>query len=133
MKASRFSCALIGAAFLCSIPAFAGNSVRKSLHISDTVHVHGVMLSPGDYKVEWDTPGPNVQLRILHGHDTVATVPAHVVPEPISNAQDGYAVKEDKAGTGEMLTEVFFSGENYHLDVSNSASSSAKGTSSSGT
>lgn len=132
MKASRLSCALIGAAFLCSIPAFAGNTVKKSLHLSDTVRVQGVTLSPGNYKVEWNTSGPNVQLTILQGHETVATVSALVVPEPTSNAQDGYGLKADTSGNSQILTEIFFTGENYRLDVSNSASSGAKQTSISG-
>lgn len=132
MKLSRLSCALLGASFLCAIPALAGNTIKKSLHLTDTVSVHGVTLSPGDYKVEWTTPGPNVQLNIMEGHDTVATVPAHVVPVATQNYQDGYGLKAGKNGKTETLTEVFFSGEKYHLDIGNSASSSAKQISSSG-
>lgn len=126
MKVSRLSCALLGAAFLCAIPALAGNTVKKPLHLTDTVSVHGVTLSPGDYKVEWTAPGPNVQVSILEGHETLATVPAEVVPVAAMNGQDGYGLKAGKNGTSETLTELFFSGEKYHLAIGNSAASRAK-------
>lgn len=132
MKVSRLSCALIGAAFLSAIPAFAGNTVKRSLHLTDTVSVHGVTLSPGDYKVEWTTPGPNVQVSILEGHDTVATVPARVVSVATQNGEDGYGLKAGKTGNTETLTELFFSGEKYHLAIGNPAASSAKQAPSSG-
>lgn len=132
MKLSRLSCALLGAAFLCAIPVLAGNTIKKSLHLTDTVSVHGVTLSPGDYKVEWTTPGPNVQVNILEGHDTVATVPAQVVPVAAQNGQDGYGLKAGKTGKAETLTELFFSGEKYHLAIGNSATSSGKQASRSG-
>jgi len=132
MKVLRLTCALLGAAFLCAIPALPGNTIKKSLHLTDTVSVHGVTLSPGDYKVEWTTPGPNVQVNILEGHDTVATVPAHVVPVATSNGQDGYVVNPGKNGKSETLTELFFTGEKYHLAIGNSAASSAKQASRSG-
>lgn len=132
MKVSRLSCALLGAAFLCAIPVLAGSTIKKSLHLTNTVNVHGVTLSPGDYKVEWTTPGPNVQVNILEGHDTVATVPAQVIPVATQNEQDGYGLKAAKNGKAETLTELFFSGEKYHLAIGNSTLPSAKQSSRSG-
>lgn len=132
MKVSRLSCALLGAAFLCAIPALAGSTIKKSLHLTDTVSVRGVTLSPGDYRVEWTTPGPNVEVRILEGRDTVATVPAQVVAVATQNGQDGYALKAGKDGKTDSLTELFFSGEKYHLAIGDSATSSAKQASTSG-
>jgi hypothetical protein len=116
MKASRLSTILFGALFLSSIPTFAGNTVKKSVDITDTVTVQGVALAPGNYKFEWNGPGPDVQLTILHNNDTVATVPARIVSQNTSNNETGYGIEAGTDG-GKRLTEVFFSGEKFDLKI----------------
>jgi hypothetical protein len=126
MKASRLSTILFGALFLCSIPTFAGNTInKKSVNINETVTVQGVTLTPGNYKFEWSGPGPDVQLTILHNNDTVATVPAHIVSENISNNDTGYGIEPGTDG-GKRLTEVFFSGEKFNLEIGQGANSNGQ-------
>lgn len=116
MKASRLSSILFGAILLCAVPLLAGNTVKKSLDISETVSVHGTQLLPGTYRFEWSGNGPEVQLTILHNHDTLATVPAQVVQQNSPNDQTGYALKKGPAGEQD-LSEVFFSGQKYQLEL----------------
>ena len=116
MNVSKFSTALIGASLLFSASAFAANMSKKSLHLYENVTIQGKQLAPGDYKVEWSGPGPNVKIDILKGKQTVATAPARMVSQAHSNDQDGYALKEGKDGN-QFLSQVFFSGEKYDLNI----------------
>jgi hypothetical protein len=129
MKASRLSGALFAAALLCSIPALAhdANTKKKSLQITETVSVQGVQLAPGSYRFEWTEPGPNVEVKIMHNGDTVATVPARMVQQSTSNDHDGYGVKPASNG-GQHLTDLFFTGEKYDLQIEQGSRSSQAGT-----
>jgi hypothetical protein len=116
MKTSRFSLAVFAASLLLSAAAFAGDGNKKSLHLDQDVTVEGTRLPAGDYKVEWNGTGPTVQVSIIRGRDTVATVPAQVVNENTPNTQDGYGMEPAQDGT-EQLTQIFFSGKNYTLQL----------------
>jgi hypothetical protein len=126
MKASRLSTILFGALFICSIPTLAGDTFKKSVDINDTVTVQGVTLQPGTYKFQWSGPGPDVQLTILRNNDTVATVPAHIVSENVSNNQSGYGIESATDGS-KRLTEVFFSGQKYDLKIGQGADNGQSG------
>ena len=68
---------MLGLALLLASSAFA--ATKASLQLSNPVMVNGTKLKPGDYKVEWEGTGPNVELSIMQGKNVVAKVPAHVV------------------------------------------------------
>ena len=125
MKALRLSGALFAVALLCSIPTFADNTVKKSLQINETITVGAVQLAPGSYRVEWNEPGPNVEVKIMQNGETVATVPAHMVQENTSNEQDGYGTKPGLNGDKyQRLSELFFHGEKYDLQLDQGSHSS---------
>jgi hypothetical protein len=46
MKVSRLSTLLLGSSLLLSISAFAGTTVKKSLHLYENVTVQGKQLAP---------------------------------------------------------------------------------------
>lgn len=115
MKASRLS-SMFAVALLFALPAFAGNTVKKSLDIHETVLVEGTQLRPGNYKFEWSGTGPDVQVTILHNGDKMATVSGHLVQESASNDQTGYGLKAGPNGEKD-LSEIFFSGEKYNLEL----------------
>lgn len=116
MKASRLSSILFGSVLLCSAPVFAGNTVKKSLDISETVSVNGTQLRPGTYKFEWSGTGPDVQVTISQKKETVATVPAHLVQANAPNGQTGYGLKTGPNGEKD-LSEIFFDGGKYDLQL----------------
>ena len=125
MKALRLSGALFAVALLCSIPTFADNTVKKSLQMNETITVGAVQLAPGSYRVEWNEPGPNVEVKIMQKGETVATVPAHMVQENASNEQDGYGTKPGLNGDKyQRLSELFFHGEKYDLQLDQGSHSS---------
>jgi hypothetical protein len=127
MKASRLStiAILFSGSLLLSATAFAANMNKKTLHLYDKATVQGTQLSPGDYKVEWSGSGPNVELNILQGKDTLVSVPARIVAENTSNSQDGYVLKPAKTG-GQAIEEIFFSGTKYDLEIDPSSNGSSR-------
>lgn len=118
MNASRISTIAIlfaGALLLCAT-AFAAKTNKKTMHLYEKAKLEGKVLPPGDYQVEWSGTGPNVELNIVQGRDTLATVPAQVVAENTSNEHDGYVLEPAKTG-GNSIEEIFFSGAKYELKI----------------
>lgn len=115
MKSSRKIVGLVGAGLLLAVSAVAGTDNKGTLRLFDNVSVQGKQLSPGTYKIEWNGEGPEVQVNILDGKNTVATVPARVVPVPKKNDQDGYTADNDNGNR--TLKELFFHGKSYELQI----------------
>ena len=63
-------------AVLSPLSMFARDKNQHSVDIPVTVQVGGTQLKPGNYKVEWQGTGPDVQVTFLRDGKTVATVPA---------------------------------------------------------
>ena len=116
MKMSRLSLTVLGAALLFSTGAFAQEDNKGKLSLPEAVTVQGKQLPPGDYKLQWDGAGPNVELKILKGKETVASVPARIVPEQNKPALNSYGVIKQADGT-RALSAVNFAGKNYSLEI----------------
>ncbi len=132
MKVSRISTLLLGSSLLFSASVFAGNTNKKSLHISEIVTIEGKQLAPGDYKFEWSGTGPDVKVDILKGKETVASVSAHVVSIPAKNTQDGYSATSEKDGS-HSVTALFFAGDKFDLEVGSASAATTPGANTSGT
>jgi hypothetical protein len=75
MKFLKYPALLSTLAVLLSLSAFARDKNQHTVNISDAVKVGGTQLQPGNYKVEWQGTGPDVQVSFLQNGKTVATVP----------------------------------------------------------
>jgi hypothetical protein len=91
-------------AVLCSLSAFARDKNQHSVNLSDAVQVGNTQLQPGNYKVEWQGAGPDVQVNFVRNGKTVATVPGTLKTSPVS--QD--AVVTDNASSNKTLSEIDF-------------------------
>ena len=72
-RAERITYALMSFAMLFATTAFAAN--KGSLHVQSTTMAGTTQLPAGEYTVQWEGPGPDVELKIkLHnrvkGHGT---------------------------------------------------------------
>ena len=94
--------------------AFAGT--KGSLQLNHAVTVNGTQLKAGDYKVEWDGSGPNVELNIIQGKNVVAKVPAHVVDLSSASQSDAAVTKKNDDGST-TLAGVRFQGKKFALEV----------------
>jgi hypothetical protein len=123
MRWSRNVLSLGAGCLLLAAGALAADTNKHTLHLYDTVTVQGKQLAPGDYKVEWNGQGPNVDLTIDKGKKTVLSVPAQVTPVTEKQDQDGYVAKNE--GGQNVLSEIFFHGKDYELKLADQGSSPA--------
>lgn len=116
MKMSRISVLVFGTALLFSSAVLAGETNKGTLKLDDKVVVDGKPLDPGNYRVEWDGSGPAVQVKLLQGKQTVATLPAHLVEQANANSQNAYSTTREPDGS-RSLTTIYVSGKRFALQL----------------
>ena len=126
MNMSRISIMLFGSAILFSSAALAGENNRGKLELTDKVVVDGKAIEPGNYRVEWDGSGPAVQVKLIQGKQTVATLSAHLTEQPDRNTQDAYSTATEPDGS-RALTAIYPAGKRLSLEFDQSAASRQSG------
>jgi hypothetical protein len=116
MRKIKFTAGLLAFSLLLAAGAIAGNSSKGTLNVAETVTVGGKQLPAGKYQVEWAGTGPGVELSISDGRETLAKVPAQILPLKKAGAANGYSTSADQAGN-KALTEIFFGGKKYQLSI----------------
>jgi hypothetical protein len=116
MRKMQFTAGLLTFSLLLAASAIAGNANKGTLKVDETVTVGGKQLPAGKYQVEWIGSGSNVEVSISDGRDTVAKVPAQVLPLKKAEAGSGYSTNTDQAGN-KALTGIFFGGKKYELSI----------------
>jgi hypothetical protein len=115
MKFATVSKSLVlGLALLLASSAFA--ATKASLQLNNPVTVNGTTLKAGDYKVQWEGSGPNVELSILHGKDVVAKVPARVIELQAPAASDAAVTRKNDSGPN-TLAGLRFEGKRFALEL----------------
>jgi hypothetical protein len=118
---------VLGAALLMAASAFAAN--KGTLAVSSPVNVGGKQLSAGEYSVQWDGSGPNVQASIMKGKKVVATAPAHMIDLNQSAVSDSAVLRTNSDGSRE-LAQARFSGRKFALEFGEQGGAAASGASS---
>jgi len=116
MKASKLLLAGLGVALFFATSAFAQGENKGKLSLPESVTVEGKQLPPGNYKVQWEGTGPNVEVKILKGKETVATVPARLVAGQTKTLVDSYGATKQPDGT-RVLSAIYFGGKNFNLEI----------------
>jgi hypothetical protein len=124
MRKMKFTAGFLAFSLLLAASAIAGNSNKGTLNVSETVTVGGKQLPPGRYQVEWAGTGSDVEVSISNGRDTLAKVPAQVLPLRKAETESGYSTNTDQAGN-KALTGIFFSGKKYQLTIGEAAAATA--------
>ena len=83
---------VMGLALLLTSSAFAAS--KANLTLNSNASVNGTKLKAGDYKLQWDGTGPNVEVSILQGKKVVAKVPAKVVDLDKAPSNDAAVLKQ---------------------------------------
>ena len=97
MKHLRYFALLSSLAMLSSLSVFARNKNQQSVDIPNTVQVGGTQLKPGNYKMEWQGTGSDIQVTFLRDGKTVVTVPATLKTNDDQVTQDEIVTgSEDK-------------------------------------
>jgi hypothetical protein len=95
-----------------SLNGFAKDKNETRITLSDSVQVGTTDLKPGDYKLQWDGNGPDVQVKVLQGKNIVATVPAKLAQGTSERAN---AITTRTVGNVNTLDEVDFGGGKQSL------------------
>ena len=114
MKLSKLALAFFGSALLFSSAVLAGDANKGSLQLYEKVNVEGKLLNPGHYTVTWEGAGPDVQVTVLRGKQTVATFPAHLTEQATKNTEDAYGSNAETDGS-RSLTTIYPSGRRFSL------------------
>jgi hypothetical protein len=115
MKFATVSKSLVlGLALLLASSAFA--ATKASLQLSSAVTVNGTTLKAGEYKLQWDGNGPNVELSILQGKNVVAKTSAHLVELQAASANDAAVTRKNDSGPN-SLAAVRFQGKKLSLEL----------------
>jgi hypothetical protein len=113
MRRLGFAGVLAGIAIVFATTAFAAD--KGSMTVFDPIMVNGIQLAPGDYALQWDGTGDNVQLNILRGKKVVATTAASIVQLKTPAPQNMTSTRN--AGNGKTLSGINFRGKSYALTI----------------
>jgi hypothetical protein len=114
----------LGLALLLASSAFA--ATKASLQLTNPVTVNGTSLKPGDYKVQWEGNGPNVELSIMQGKNVIAKTSAHVVDLENPSANDAAVTRKNDSGPN-SLTGIRFQGKKFALELGEASASMPAG------
>jgi len=106
MQQLKYVALLSTLALLSPVGALARDKNQHSVVIPDTVQVGNAQLNPGNYKVEWQGTGPEVQVNFVRNGKTVATVPGTLNANDKRVVQD--AIVTDTASNTNTLKEIDF-------------------------
>jgi hypothetical protein len=114
MKQSKYIVMSSMLALLLSVSAFAADKNQHSVTIPDAVQVGNTQLKPGNYKVEWQGAGSEVQVIFLLNGKTVASVPGTFKANDSNVMQDDLVTRTTSANT-RTLKEIDFSHDKESL------------------
>jgi hypothetical protein len=117
---------VLGLALLFVSTAFA--ATKASLQLSNPVLVNGTQLKPGEYNLQWEGSGPNVELSIMQGKKVLAKVPAHVVDLDTPSNYDAAVTKKNDSGPN-SLAGLRFQGKKFSLELGEASESMLAGSS----
>ncbi|HXZ33283.1 MAG TPA: hypothetical protein VEH30_13465 [Terriglobales bacterium] len=106
---------LLGTTMLLATSVFASGN-RGTLQTLSDVEVAGKTLPAGQYSLNWEGSGSNVQLNILKGKKVIATTPARLVDLSQTSVSDAAVLRSNGDGS-KSLQEVRFGGKKYALQI----------------
>jgi hypothetical protein len=106
-----------------SLSAFAKDKNETKVTFSDPIQVGSTQLKPGDYKLQWEGNGPDVQVQIVKGKNVVATVPAKLTENKTSLGTN--AITTGTSGNTKTLNQVDFAGGKESLVFADSTATQA--------
>ena len=98
--------------------AFAAG--KNTLTLSDAATVNGTTLKAGDYTVQWDGTGPDVDVTISQGKKVIAKTQAKLV-DLNSPATNNAAVVKQNGDGSRTLAGARFEGKKVAIDLAPSA------------
>ena len=101
---------------------------KANLTLNNPTSINGTKLSAGDYKLEWDGNGPNVEVSIVKNKKVVAKVTAKIVDLDKAPGNDAALLKQNGDGTT-TLAGARFQGKKFALELGDSGDGMQSGSS----
>jgi hypothetical protein len=117
---------MMGLALLLASSAFAGT--KADLVLQSPTTINGTKLKAGEYKLQWDGSGPNVEVSIMQGKTVLAKVPAKLVDLKAPSQNSAAVVKNNDDGTS-TLAGARFEGKKFSLELGDSGDGMQAGSS----
>jgi len=105
---------VVGLALTLASSAFAAS--KANLTLNNPTSINGTSLKAGEYKLQWDGNGSNVEVSIMQGKKVIAKVAAKVVDLNQSSANDAALLKQNSDGTT-TLAGARFQGKKFALEL----------------
>jgi len=105
---------MMGLALLLASSAFA--ATKADLVLQNPTTINGTKLKAGEYKLQWDGSGPNVEVSITQGKKVLAKVPAKVVDLKTAAQNNAAVVKTNDDGTS-TLAGARFEGKKFAIEL----------------
>jgi hypothetical protein len=120
--------------FLAALVLAAGSALassKGSLELQHPTSVAGKQLPSGNYTVQWEGSGDQVDLKIYQGKNVVASTPARMlkVEHPIASNSAIVTANSDRTYS---LSEIRFAGKKFALAITSDATGGAAGAGASG-
>ena len=103
-------------------------SHQSQLEPATPTTVNGTKLKAGDYKLEWDGSGPNVEVSIIQGKNVLTKVPAKVVDLSSPSQNSAAVVTLNSDGTS-TLSGARFEGKRFALELGDASEGMQAGSS----
>jgi hypothetical protein len=117
---------VVGLALTLASSAFAAS--KANLTLNNPTSINGTKLKAGDYKLEWDGSGPNVEVSIMQGRKVVTKVPAKIIDLEKASSNDAALLKQNGDGST-SLAGARFQGKKYALELGESSDGMQAGSS----
>ena len=116
MNAVRtFKSLLLAGVVLLAGSAFAAAN-KGTLQLQHPTNVAGNNLATGNYTVQWEGSGDQVQLKIFQGKKAVAEAPARMIKVDNASPYDAALTVNNGDGTS-SLSQIRFRGKTFALEL----------------
>ena len=117
---------LVKGLFLTAMLLIAGSAFaasKGSMELLRPANVAGTQLAAGNYTVQWDGAGDQVQLQIFQGKKSVASANAHVVKLEHPLSENSVVVVPNDDGS-RSIARINFGKKDFALELQNEGAGS---------
>ena len=104
---------LLAGVVLTAGTALAAN--KGSLQLQHPTSIAGKQLATGDYTLQWDGSGDQVELKVMKGKNLVASTPARVVK--IDAPRYDTVLTNSNSDGSSSLSQIRFRGKTFALEI----------------
>lgn len=126
MNANYSQKSFVKGLLLSAVVLLAGSALaasKGSMELLRPATVAGTELKAGNYTVEWDGAGDQVQLQIFQGKKSIASTSAHMVKLDHPLAENSVVIVPNNDGT-RSVSRINFGKKDFALELSNEGAGS---------